>query len=164
MTRIVFVVAAGENGVIGRDGGLPWRISSDLKRFKEITMGKPLVMGRKTYDSIARPLPGRDNIVVTRSRDFAPPGVHVAASVEEALALAEEKAAERGADEIAVIGGGEIFAKLIDRAERIYLSRIHAAPEGDTYLPPLDEADWRETAREEHDDFSLVTMDRVRRP
>lgn len=169
--RIAFVVAAGENGVIGRDGGLPWRLSSDLKRFKQITMGKPLVMGRKTFESIGKPLPGRDNIVVTRSRDFAPEGVHVAASIDEALALAEEKAAERGVDEIAVIGGGEIYAALIGRAERIYLSRVHVAPQGDTRLPPIEPDEWRETAREDHAAgerdsaaFSLITLDRVARP
>ncbi|WP_246479333.1 dihydrofolate reductase [Kaustia mangrovi] len=168
MTRLVYVVAAGENGVIGRDGGLPWRLSSDLRRFKEITMGKPLVMGRKTYESIGRPLPGRDNIVVTRRGGFAPEGVIVADSLEAALKVAEEKARARGADEIAVIGGGEIFEALMDRVERIYLSRVHASPGGDVFLPALDPAEWRETAREDHEagerddaSFSLVVLDRV---
>lgn len=146
--RVSLVVAAGENGVIGRDGGLPWRMPSDLKRFRKLTLGKPVIMGRRTYESIGKPLDGRDNIVVSGRTDFAPAGVHVVPTVEAALALARLLAGARGADEIAVIGGAGIFRALLPKADRIYLTRIHAAVEGDTFLDPIDPATWRQTSRE----------------
>jgi dihydrofolate reductase len=145
---IALVVAVAENGVIGRDGQLPWRLPSDLKRFRKLTLGKPMIMGRKTYDSIGKPLDGRDTIVVTRRPDFHPPGVHRAASVEEALALGQELAARRGADEVTVVGGEEIFRLVLTRADRIYLTQVHAAPAGDTRFDSPDPRIWRETARE----------------
>ena len=145
---VTFVVAVAENGVIGRDGKLPWRMPTDLKRFRKVTMGKPVVMGRKTYESVGKPLDGRDNIVVTRQKDFAAPGIHVAASVEDALALARELGNARNADEIAVIGGAEIFRAALPFADRIYLTIVKARPEGDTVLEPFDPAQWRETLRE----------------
>ena len=145
---IALVVAVAENGVIGRDGQLPWRLPSDLKRFRKLTLGKPMIMGRKTYDSIGKPLDGRDTIVVTRRPDFHPPGVHRAASVEEALALGQELAARRGADEVTVVGGEEIFRLVLARADRIYLTKVHAAPAGDTRFDSPDPRIWRETARE----------------
>ena len=144
---IVLVVAVAENGVIGRDNKLPWRIKSDLKFFKSVTMDRPVVMGRKTYDSIGKPLPGRTNIVVTRRPDFAAPGILVAPGVEPALAAARGDALRRGADTIAVIGGTEIFAQTLPLADRIILTLVHAKPVGDTYFPDLDPAVWREAER-----------------
>jgi dihydrofolate reductase len=146
--RIVFVVAVAENGVIGRRGGLPWQLPSDLKRFRRLTRGKPMIMGRRTYDSIGRPLDGRDTIVVTRAKDFSAPGVHVAHSIEEAVALGRTLAAGRGADEVAVIGGEEVFRLAIPHAERIYLTAVHGTPAGDTRFVLPDAGIWRETARE----------------
>ena len=144
--RIVFVVAAGENGVIGRDGGLPWRLPSDLRQFRRLTWAKPVIMGRKTYLSIGKPLDGRDNIVLTRQANFTAPGVHVAATPEAALALARRLAGERGVDEVAVIGGAEVYQALLSWADRIYLTRVHAAPEGEATFA-VDPAQWVETAR-----------------
>ncbi len=147
--RIVLVVAVADNGVIGAAGGMPWRLSSDLKEFRRLTMGKPIVMGRKTFAAIGKPLDGRDNIVVTRDAAFSAPGVTVAPSIAAALAAAERFAAERGADEIAVIGGGEIYAATIGAADRLYVTEVHATPEGDTRFPPIEAAEWRETSRME---------------
>ncbi len=165
--RIAFVVAAAENGVIGRNGQLPWRLPSDLKRFRKLTLGKPVVMGRKTYDSIGKPLDGRDNIVVTRQPDFHPPGVHVASSVEQALALGQELAARRGVDEVMVIGGAEIYRLVLPRVERVYLTLVHAGPTGDARFDTLDPQEWWETAREpmpqgSNDHFSaeFIVLDR----
>jgi len=144
---IVLVVAVAENGVIGRDNALPWRIKSDLKFFKSVTMDKPVVMGRKTYISIGKPLPGRTNIVVTRQPDFAAPGVIVAPGIDQALATARGDALRRGADSIAVIGGTEIFVQVMPRADRLILTLVHANPPGDTYFPAVDPAVWREAER-----------------
>jgi dihydrofolate reductase len=145
--RIVFVAAVAENGVIGRGGELPWRLPSDLKRFRQLTLGKPVIMGRKTYQSIGRPLDGRDNIVLSgRREDY--PGAFVAANIPEALALAARLAAARGAEEIAVIGGAEVFAAALPFAERIYLTLVHAQPTGDRRLSPFRPDAWREVARE----------------
>jgi dihydrofolate reductase len=146
--RIALVVAAARNGVIGRDGQLPWHLPTDLKRFRKITLGKPMIMGRKTYDSIGRPLDGRDTIVVTRQVGFRPNGVHATGSIEEALALGHRLAEARGADEVAVIGGAEIFRQTLTRADRIYLTLVRAEPPGDTRFATPDPAIWRETARE----------------
>jgi dihydrofolate reductase len=146
--RITLVVAVAENGVIGRDGRLPWRLPSDLKRFRKLTLGKPMVMGRKTYDSIGKPLDGRDTIVVTRRADFNPPGVHRAASVEDALALGRKLAIGRGVGEVAVVGGEEIFKVALPSADRIYLTLVHAAPAGDIRFEIPDPQTWHETARE----------------
>jgi dihydrofolate reductase len=166
-TRIAFVAAVAENGVIGRNGQLPWRLPSDLKRFRKLTLGKPVVMGRKTYDSIGKPLDGRDNIVVTRQSDFHPPGVHVASSVEQALALGQELAARRGVDEVMVIGGAEVYRMALPRAERLYLTLVHAEPEGDARFHAPNPQQWRETAREPmpqgpNDQFSaeFIVLDR----
>jgi len=165
--RIAFVVAAAENGIIGRNGQLPWRLPSDLKRFRQLTLGKPVVMGRKTYESIGKPLDGRDNIVVTRQAGFSRPGVHVASSVEQALALGQELAAGRSVDEVMVIGGAEVYRVARPRAERIYLTLVHAEPEGDARFHGLDPQQWRETAREPmpqgpNDQFSaeFIVLDR----
>ena len=145
--RIVLVVAAAENGIIGRDGRLPWRLASDLQRFRRLTLGKPVVMGRKTYASIGKPLDGRDSIVITRQRDFRPPGVHVAAAIEEALALGRRLAAARGVEDVMVVGGEEIFRQALAEAQRIHLTLVHAAPPGDTRFEAPGPPAWRETAR-----------------
>jgi dihydrofolate reductase len=163
MTRVALVVAVARNGVIGRDGGLPWHISSDLKRFKEITMGKPVIMGRKTWESLPKkPLPGRHNIVITRRTAFPAGGATVVAGPEEALAAAV------GAEEVAVIGGGEIYKAFFGLADRIYLTEAALDVEGDTHFPAIDPAQWREVAREVHPQgardsapFVLRILDRV---
>jgi dihydrofolate reductase len=145
--KISLIVAVAENGVIGRNGALPWHVPSDLKTFRRLTLGKPVVMGRKTYDSIGKPLPGRDNIVVTRDAGFSAGGTERAASVDDALDIARRKATERGVDEIMVIGGAEIFALTLPLADRIYLTRIHARPDGDVTFPEPDPGIWREVSR-----------------
>jgi dihydrofolate reductase len=137
---ITFVLARADNGVIGRDGQLPWRLPADLKRFKAMTMGKPMIMGRKTFESFPSPLPGRRHIVLTRDRAWTAAGAEVTHSVEEALALA--------GDDAAVIGGAEVFALFLDRADRVELTEVHATPEGDATVPAF--TGWRETAREDH--------------
>lgn len=161
---IVLVVAVAENGVIGRDGGLPWHIPADLREFKRVTMGKPIVMGRRTYESIGRPLPGRANIVVSRDPGFGPPGVTVVRSVAEALDAARFAAKAAGAEEICIIGGAAIFAEALPLADRIRLTEVHASPEGDVRMPGFSRRLWRETARQDHPGdpaYSFVTLERV---
>ena len=166
--RIALVVAVAENSVIGWQGGLAWHQSSDLKFFRKVTMNKPLIMGRKTFVSIGKPLDGRDNIVITRNTAFEAPGVLVAANLEDELELAREKARTRGVDEISIIGGAQIYELTLPHAKRIYLSEIHSSPEGDTFFPKLDRAQWREVSRERHTagpkdsaDYSFVTLERI---
>ncbi|GGA97638.1 dihydrofolate reductase [Brucella endophytica] len=146
---ISLVVAIAQNGVIGRDNGLPWRLSTDMKRFKAITMGKPVIMGRKTWESIGRPLPGRVNIVVTRDATFSPEGAEMAHSVESALELARARAAEAGVDEICVIGGGEIYRQSLPLADRLHVTEVVGEVEGDTTFPVIDPATWRKVSVEE---------------
>ncbi len=145
---ITLVAAVAENGVLGASGGLPWRLKADLRRFRKVTMGKPAVMGRKTFESIGRALDGRDNIVVTRRKDLAVPGVLIATTVEEALAIASERAGERGADEICVIGGGEIYAATMPIADRLNVTHIASMPEGDVFFPEITSTEWAEVSRE----------------
>lgn len=133
---ISLVVAVSENGVIGTDGTLPWHLPADLRHFKALTMGKPVLMGRKTYESIGRPLPGRRNIVVTRSSDWSQEGVHVVHDIESGIRAAAP------CDDLMIIGGGEIYARTLERADRIYLTRVHVIVEGDTTFPTLDLEDW----------------------
>jgi dihydrofolate reductase len=140
--EISLVVAVTRNNVIGRDGGLPWRLSTDLKRFKALTVGKPVVMGRVCYDSIGKPLPNRPNIVITHNRDFAPEGIIVVHSFEEALRRAEAEARNLGADEIAVIGGGVVYREAMDRATVLHVTHIEAEVGGDTHFPEIDPAIW----------------------
>jgi dihydrofolate reductase len=146
--RIAFAVAVAENGVIGANGDLPWRLPTDLKRFRKTTMGKPIVMGRKTYVSIGKPLDGRDNIVITRDRSFSAPGVYAVFTVDEAIALGRKLAVQRGVGEVVVIGGAEIFRATLASADRVYLTLVRGQPAGDTQLDPFDPAAWTETARE----------------
>lgn len=132
-----------ENGVIGREGAMPWTLSSDLKRFKAQTMGRPVIMGRKTHESIGRALPGRLNLVVTRDRHWRAPGVETAASLDEAIALATVRLrCMNGEREICVIGGGEIYAQAIGRADRLHVTHVLASIEGDTFFPPIDAGTW----------------------
>ncbi|RUP08204.1 dihydrofolate reductase [Hyphomicrobium sp.] len=146
---VSLIVAVSENGVIGRDGGLPWRLSSDLKTFRRLTMDKPIIMGRKTFQSIGKPLDGRDNIVVTRDPSFEVPGVSACDTVRDALTLARVLAMTRGAEEIMVIGGAGVYDVALPVADRIYLTRVHAVVEGDRHFPPLDSSEWIEASREE---------------
>jgi dihydrofolate reductase len=145
---LVIVAAVARNGIIGANGGLPWRLSSDLKRFKALTLGKPLVMGRKTFESIGRALPGRETIVVTRDPAFAPSGVLVAQSLDVALQLAAERAHAMGADEIIIGGGGEIYAQTIARASRLFITEVGLDAEGEARFPPIDPLQWRKVNRE----------------
>lgn len=140
--KISLVVAMADNGVIGRDNGLPWRQSSDLKRFKAMTTGKPVVMGRKCYASIGRPLPGRPNIVITRNRDFTAEGVAIVHDYDAAIGLAAQEAARLGVDEICVIGGGEIYRIAIETADLLHVTHILAEIEGDTFFPAIDPDVW----------------------
>jgi dihydrofolate reductase len=146
--RLALIAAVARNGVIGAGDALPWRLSSDLKRFKTLTMGKPLVMGRKTFQAIGRALPGREIIVVTRDEAYAPEGVEVARDIDAALRRAEVKAGAAGVDEVVVAGGGEIYAQTIARAGRLYVTEVDLAPEGDARFPRIDPALWREVRRE----------------
>jgi len=146
---IVLVAAVAENGVIGRRGALPWRLKSDLQHFRALTLGKPVVMGRKTWVSIGKPLGKRTNIVVTRDPAFAAPGAAVTASLDAALEVARADALRRNADAIMVIGGGDIYAQAMPHATRLEITRVHARPEGEAMFPPMDPTVWRETARRE---------------
>jgi dihydrofolate reductase len=154
---IKLILARAENGVIGRDGKLPWHLPADLKRFKALTMGMPMIMGRKTFESFPAPLPGRRHIVLTRDTGWSAPGAEVARSVAEAVALAGDRAA--------VIGGAEIFALFVDHADRVELTEIHLAPEGDAVVPGF--IGWREIARADHaadgerPAYSFVTLARA---
>jgi dihydrofolate reductase len=165
--EIVLIVAVADNGVIGAAGAIPWRLKSDLARFKAMTMGKPIVMGRKTFLSLRRPLPGRTNIVLTRDGDFRASRAVVTTSFAEAQAIARADASRRSGCEIAVIGGAEIYAQWMDIADRLEVTEVHARPEGDTRLPAIDAAHWEEVARMRHSasaedsaDFSYVTYRR----
>lgn len=169
--RLVLVAAVARNGAIGGDNALPWRLPTDLKHFKAVTLGKPLIMGRKTFESIGRPLPGRETIVVTRDSAFrAPEGVHVAASPQAALELARARAQAMGANEIILAGGAQIYAALLDKVDRLRITHVDLAPAGDAFFPAIDWTQWRETASEtperaEKDDATcrFVIYDRARR-
>jgi dihydrofolate reductase len=145
--EIVLIVAVAENGVIGSNGAIPWRLKTDQQRLKSMTMGKPVVMGRKTFESLRRPLPGRTNIVVTRDVNFRAAGAVVTTSFNDAQAVALGDALRRLATEIAVIGGAEIYTQWMEVADRLEVTEVHTKPDGDTYLPPIDPADWQEVAR-----------------
>ena len=167
---LVLVAAVAENGVIGRDNALPWRLKSDLRRFRARTWGKPIVMGRKTFQSVGKPLPGRTNIVVSRDRDFSAPGVVVAPDLRSALETARGDALRRGAEVIAVIGGAEIYVETLPLADRLDLTLVKARPEGNVRFPPIDAQTWREIERSEHKadagdaaDFAFITYERVAR-
>lgn len=167
--KLVLVAAIGENDVIGNQGALPWRLKSDLQHFKRLTLNKPVVMGRKTYESIGKPLKDRTNIVLTSNLGLVAPGAVLATSLDAALNYAGKDAERRGVDEIMVIGGSDVFAATIDDADRLEITRVHANPEGDTLFPPIESQQWREVARESHPrgpdddaDFTILTYQRVR--
>ena len=159
--RIALIVAMANDGVLGANQGLPWRLSADLQYFKSVTMGKPIIMGRKTYESIGRPLPGRQNIVVTRNANYQAPGCLVATSLDTALTAAHPTA------EVMVIGGAQLYKQCLDRAVRIYLTEVHADVSGDTFLEDFDRSKWKELSRERYAkdekneyDYSFVVLDR----
>lgn len=166
LPTIVIVVARGSNGVIGRDGDLPWRLRSDLQRFKAITIGKPCIMGRKTWESLPlRPLPGRLNVVLTRDEgwgeDGQAKGALVCRTLDEAIEIAREQAQDDGVDEICVIGGAALFEAALPRARRLYITEVEAAPDGDVHFPDFDASQWTEVASEPHsagekDDHAFV--------
>jgi dihydrofolate reductase len=168
LISITLIVAVAENGVIGQGNAIPWRLKSDMQRFKALTMGKPIVMGRKTFESFPRrPLPGRTNIVITRNADYHAAGAVVTTSFDQARDVALGDARRRSVGEIAVIGGAEIYAQWMDAADRLEITEVHAAPEGDTHFPAIDPAAWEELARVRHPaagedsvDFSYVTYRR----
>lgn len=165
---LCFTLARAENGVIGKSGGLPWRLPDDFAHFKEITVGKPVIMGRTTLTKdLKKTLPGRPNIVVTRDPSFKFDGAMVAHTIDEALALGRAEAAKLGAGEIHIIGGAEIFRQTLPLAGRIYLTEVHGNPDGDVRLDAFDPEEWREVSRERHEKdarhayaFSFVTLER----
>jgi len=148
--RLAVIVAQAENRVIGNQNRLPWHLPEDLKYFKAVTLGKPIIMGRKTYESIGRPLPGRTNIVVTRDLDYQREGVEVVHSLDQAIARAEQVALIGGGDEALVIGGAELYGQALDRCQRLYLTQVHAAVEGDARFPAFSPEEWSTVACEEH--------------
>ena len=162
------IAAVAQNGVIGRNNELPWRLPGDLPRFKQITLGKPVIMGRATFDSIGKPLPGRDNIVISRDVNLKIDDVAVVATPTAALDLARIVAAEKNLDEIVVIGGGQIYSELLPQADRLYLTKVLADVEGDAWFPRFDAGEWTEITRQPVDasgdnpyPFCYVTLDRV---
>ena len=166
--NIILVAAVAKNGVIGRGNALPWRLKSDMQHFRDLTMGKPVVMGRKTYVSIGRPLKGRTTIVVSRDRGFTAPGIVVAPSLDAALTAARGDALRRNADTIVVAGGAEIYAQAMPLATRLAITLVRNRIEGDAYFPAIDPNEWHESARSEHaaaaeDEaaFAFVTYERA---
>lgn len=159
---ISLIVAMDRNGVIGRDGSLPWRLSSDLKHFRKITMGKPIVMGRKTHETIGRPLPGRENVVISRNKDYVVKDCTVLHSLECVYARFHDEG------EVMIMGGAELYRQTIDMARRIYLTEVHAVLEGDTYFPKFDREQWEEIERHDFNadekneyDYSFVILERA---
>jgi dihydrofolate reductase len=166
--KIVLVAAIGENSVIGRDGQLPWRLKSDMQHFRKVTLNRPVVMGRKTHESIGKLLPGRTNVVLSRDLTLVAQGAVLATSLDAALSFARADAAKHGVDEIMVIGGSDIFAATMPMADRLEITHVHTAPEGDAVFPPIDPEIWQEAWREEHyagpdDDANFTLATYVRR-
>ncbi|MFO1148207.1 MAG: dihydrofolate reductase [Alsobacter sp.] len=165
---VVIVVAAADNGVIGRDNGLIWRLKTDLRHFRGLTLGRPLVMGRKTFESIGKPLPGRETIVLTRDPSFRPQGAAVAHDLPAALALGQEIAARLGADSVVIGGGDQVYRQALPVTDRIHLTEVHVSPQGDALFPSVDRTLFRETSREDHptgpdDEHAFSFVDYVRR-
>ncbi len=146
--RVSLIAAVGANGVIGDGTGMPWRLSTDMKRFRQLTMGKPVVVGRKTFETFGKPLAGRTNIVVTRQVDYRPEGAVTVSSLDDALALAESTARESGIEEVMVIGGGTIYSAAIGRADRLYITHVQAEPAGQTRFPTIDPSVWKVVSKE----------------
>jgi dihydrofolate reductase len=165
---LVLVAAIAENGVIGRAGGMPWRLRTDLGHFRRLTTGHPVVMGRRTFLSFGKPLTGRTNIVISRDPEFAAAGIVVAPGLEAALEVAEGDALRRGAAAIVVAGGADLYAATIDMASRLEITRVHIRPQGDTVFPRIEPAHWREVARRDYapgpdDDAPFTTLTYERR-
>jgi dihydrofolate reductase len=168
--RLAMIAAQSQNRVIGNNNKLPWYLPEDLKYFKRVTLGKPIIMGRKTFESIGRPLPGRTNIIITRNPDWTHDGagVRVVHSLQQAIELAESLALVNGFEESLVIGGAEIYALALPQADRLYLTQVHAEVQGDAHFPPLDPTQWQEMAREDFSaiepnpyDYSFIVLDRA---
>jgi dihydrofolate reductase len=164
---VVLVAAIGENGVIGYRGALPWRLKSELQHFKRLTLNKPVIMGRKTFESIGTALKDRTNIVLTRDLGLVTHGAVLATSLDAAFAFACADADKRGVGEIMVIGGGDVFEAVMDDADRLEITRVHASPQGDSHFPPVDPRQWREVRCERHargprdeTDFTILTYER----
>jgi dihydrofolate reductase len=160
--KISIIVAASTNNVIGKDGGLPWRLPEDLRRFKQVTMGKPMIMGRATWESIGRALPGRKNIVMTRQKDFVAEGCDVVATIDDAIKTAGN------AEEVMIIGGGNLYRQFLPRTDRIYFTRVHVRIDGDTYFPEFNEGEWDLSAKEAFSAstereyaFDILMLDRI---
>lgn len=167
--KLSMIVATAQNRVIGRDNALPWYLPNDLKYFKQTTLGKPVIMGRKTYESIGKPLPGRTNIVITRQTDYQPEGVKVVHSVAEARDLAESVCLIDGQEEAMIMGGAEIYTLALPDADRLYLTEVHADVDGDAYFPEYDKTEWQEISREDFSaegpnpyNYSFVVYDKKR--
>ena len=165
--RLSLMVAKASNRVIGRNNKLPWYLPNDLKYFKQVTFGKPVIMGRKTWDSLGKPLPGRTNIVITRQAGFQAEGAKVVATLDEAVTLAENVAFIEGQDEAVVMGGAEIYALALPKTDRLYLTEVHAEVDGDTWFPEYDTSEWKEIGREDFPaegpnpyDYSFVVYER----
>ncbi len=166
--RLAIIVAQADNRVIGVNNKLPWHLPEDLRYFKQVTMAKPIIMGRKTYESIGRPLPGRTNIVISRQENYAPKGVRVVSTLEAAIELAESICLIDGAEEAMVIGGAQIYEQALSVADRLYLTQVHANVEGDAWFPAFASEQWREIGREDFTakepnpyDYSFIVLDRV---
>ncbi len=165
--KVALVWAMARNRTIGRDNALPWHLPEDLKFFKRVTMGKPIIMGRKTWESIGRPLPGRCNIVISRNKSFHASGVEAVSTLQQAIRLAERISRRDGVDEVSVIGGAEIYAQALPLADRLYLTQVHADIEGDTFFPKLDLGLWQEVEREDYTasgenpyDYSFLVLEK----
>lgn len=165
--RISLIVAMAADRTIGRNGGMPWHLPGDLKHFKTLTFGKPVVMGRKTFQSIGKPLPQRPNVVISRNGMFKPTGVALCESIDDALDDAERMAYEIGADEVMVIGGARVYRDTLAMASRIYMTEVLCEPAGNVFFPELDPDDWVETSREDHQrqdgddyDYNFVTLEK----
>jgi len=165
--KVALIWAQSRNRVIGRNNALPWYLPEDLKYFKRVTMGKPIIMGRKTWESIGRPLPGRTNIVISRNPDFHADGIKVVGSLEDAIRLAEHICLIEGADEAVVMGGAQIYELALSYADRLYMTQVHADVEGDAYFPVFELSEWHELGREDFVasgpnpyDYSFVVLER----
>lgn len=165
--RVALIWAMAQNRVIGRNNNLPWYLPNDLKYFKKITSGKPVIMGRKTFESIGKPLPNRDNIIITRQEDFSVSGAHVVTSLDDALTLAEDILTVKGGDEVIVMGGAQIYELALPKADRLYLTQVHANVDGDAWFPEVDLSQYQEVLREDYSaegpnpyDYSFIVYDR----
>ena len=168
MAELALIVAMAENRVIGKNNELPWHLPGDLSYFKRVTLGKPIIMGRKTFESIGRPLPGRPNIVITRQAGWQPEGVTVCNSLEQASAYATSLLVDLGVNEVMIIGGGDIYRQALPLVKRLYLTKVHAVVAGDAYFPEFDQRDWKQISEERHSsegsnpyDYSFIVLNRM---